>query len=101
MGEVGVRPKQFPDELVVGELLAVVVGRGENLVAAIPMASRIADPTSRASVEAASQMSVERLRLSTMVTSTGPPVLPMTVSISQSPMRERSPTTGGRSSIIT
>jgi len=58
VGEVGVRPKQSPDELVVGELLAVVVGRGENLVAAIPMASRIADPTSRASFEAASQMSV-------------------------------------------
>lgn len=34
VGVVGVRPKQFPDDLVVGELL--VLGRRDNLFAVIP-----------------------------------------------------------------
>ena len=101
MGEVALGVESLGDGLMVGELLAVVIGERVDKVG---MRLQCCEQGVRDGlcglVGSLGNDAVARLR-SASVSRTGPPGLPITVSASQSPVRERSSTISGRSSIET
>jgi hypothetical protein len=97
VGEVALGVESLGDGLMVGQLLAVVIGERVDKVG---MRLQCCEQGVRDGLYGLVGSLVMVLLRSASVSRKGPPGLPITVSASQSPVRECSSTSSGRYSIL-